>query len=358
MDLTEFGWNDHFDALFEPYRAQGLSPARVIRQHRERCIVIGALGEATGEVSGRFRHLAADRSAYPTTGDWVAVEPSGDSLAVIHAVLPRRSAFTRKVAGESTEAQVVAANIDTVLLLTGLDANFNVRRIERYLTTAWDSGASPVIVLNKADLRPDLEEIITEVELIAAGTPVVAVSALEGSQIDTLLPFLTPRKTAALLGSSGVGKTTLINRLLGEERYRTQQVSDALARGRHTTTHRELVMLPNGALLIDTPGMRELQLWADDESLEKSFEDIETLTTRCRFADCSHQTEPGCAVQAALADGSLDPERLESYHKQRKELKFLALKQDLKAKKQFEKANGRRFAAMLKDVKRRKPNLQ
>ncbi len=358
MDLTEFGWNDQFAALFQPHLDHGLSPARVIKQHRERCVLITAHGEVTGEVSGRFRHLTANRSEYPTTGDWVAAEPSGGSLAVIHAVLPRRSAFTRKVAGESTEAQVVAANIDTVLLLTGLDANFNVRRIERYLTTAWDSGASPVIVLNKADLRPDLEEIKAEVELIAAGTPVVAVSALEGSWIDSLLPFLRPRQTAALLGSSGVGKTTLINRLLGEERYRTQQVSDSLARGRHTTTHRELVVLPNGALLIDTPGMRELQLWADDESLGRSFEEIESLTTQCRFADCHHQAEPGCAVQAALADGSLDADRFESYCKQRKELRFLALKQDSKARKQTEKANGRRFAAMLKDVKRRKPNLR
>lgn len=358
MNLTDFGWNDHFASLFEPYRSTGLTPARVIRQHRERCVLMMERGEVTGEVSGRFRHLAADRSEYPTTGDWVAAEPSGENLAVIHAVLPRRSAFTRKVAGELTEPQVVAANIDTVLLLTGLDANFNVRRIERYLTTAWDSGASPVIVLNKADLRPDIEEIKAEVGLIAAGIPVVAVSALEGSQIDTLLPFLAPRKTAALLGSSGVGKTTLINRLLGEQRYRTQQVSDSVSRGRHTTTHRELVVLPNGALLIDTPGMRELQLWADDESLGKSFEEIESLTAQCRFADCRHQNEPGCAVQAALADGSLDAERFESYLKQRKELKFLTLKQDSKARKQAEKVRGRHFAAMLKEVKRRKPNLR
>lgn len=357
MDLTEFGWNDHFAAQFVPHTRDGLSPARVVKQHRERCVLITERGEVTGEVSGRFRHLTDDRSRYPVIGDWVAVELPDDSRAVIHAVIPRRSAFTRKTAGELTEAQVVAANIDTVFLITGLDGNFNVRRIERYLTTAWDSGASPVIVLNKADLRPDLTELMAEVELIALGTPVVAVSAIDGANTDALRPYLEPRKTAALLGSSGVGKSTLINRLLGEERLRTNAVSDAESRGRHTTTHRELVVLPNGALLIDTPGMRELQLWADDESLGRAFDDIEGLAAQCRFADCRHQCEPGCAVRAAIADGSLDAERFESYLKQRKELRFLALKQDDKARKQAEKTVGRRFAALVKEVKRRKPNL-
>lgn len=358
MDLTQFGWNDHFRALFAAHASAGLLPARVVRQYRERCVLVSERGESSGEVSGRFRHHAEGPASYPTVGDWVAMEPSGDSLGLIHAVLPRRSAFARKVAGDLTESQVVAANIDTLFLVTGLDGNFNVRRIERYVTSAWDSGASPVIVLNKADLHPDLDSVVAEVEAISLGIPVVAVSALDGDRVDSLVPYLTPRTTVALLGSSGVGKSTLINCLLGEQRLRTGEVSELADRGRHTTTHRELVALPSGALLIDTPGMRELQLWADEDSLDRSFQDIETLAADCRFADCRHESEPGCAVLAALADGTLDPDRLESYYKQRKELKFLALKQDSKAKKQAEKAWGRRMASMIKEVKRNKPNYQ
>lgn len=356
MDLTDFGFDNGWESLMAPHRPNGLVPARVVRQHRERCGLITPDGELTGLVSGRFRHTAADHSNYPAVGDWVAVEPSGDNLALIHAILPRRSAFTRKVAGELTEAQVVAANIDTVFLVTGLDGNFNVRRIERYLTTAWNSGASPVIVLNKADLRDDLDDLLAEVELVALGTPVVALSALDGAGIDALRPHLAPGRTAALLGSSGVGKSTLINRLLGEERLRTQEVSDDAARGRHTTTHRELIRLPDGALLIDTPGMRELQLWADDDSLARAFDDIEALAAECRFADCSHESEPGCAVRAAVADGSLDTDRLESYFKQRRELAFLNRKQDVRARRESDKAWGRKMHQYMKEIKRRKPN--
>lgn len=289
----------------------------------------------------------------------MAMEPSGDDLATIHAVLPRRSAFVRKAAGEVVEAQVAAANVDTVFLVSGLDGDFNLRRVERYLATAWDSGASPVILLNKADLRDDLPSVIVEVELVAAGVPVVAVSAATGRNMDVLQPYLVPRKTVALLGSSGVGKSTLINRLLGEERFRTSPVSDAEeGRGRHTTTTRELVRLPGGALLIDTPGMRELQLWTDDEGLGRPFKDIEDLAAQCRFDDCSHEQEPGCAVQAAVRDGTLDPRRLESYLKLRKEVRFLALKKDVKTRRQREKAAGRQFAAKLKEVKKYKPSYK
>ncbi|HOD67593.1 MAG TPA: ribosome small subunit-dependent GTPase A [candidate division Zixibacteria bacterium] len=357
MDLTEFGFDDRWGALMAPYAAAGLVPARVVRQHRERSIVIAAAGELTGEVAGRFRRDSAGRSDYPVVGDWVAAEIAGDRLAVIHAVLPRRSAFTRKVAGNLTEAQVVAANIDTVFLVTGLDGNFSLRRIERYLTSAWDSGASPVIVLNKADLCGDPAEVLAGVEAVALGAPVVALSALDGSNVEALRPYLVPGRTAALLGSSGVGKSTLINRLLGEERLPTREISDRAGRGRHTTTHRELVQLPDGALLIDTPGMRELQLWADEDSLERAFDDIEALAARCRFADCRHEAEPGCAVRAAVDAGSLDPARLESYFKQRRELAFLGLKMDERSRRQADKSRGRRFAQMRKEIKQRKPNF-
>jgi ribosome biogenesis GTPase len=358
MDLTVFGWDDHFASLFEPHRAQGLAPARVVKQLRDRSVLMTEAGERSAGVAGRFRHVAGSRSEYPTAGDWVAAEmPAGDH-AVIHAVLPRRSAFTRKTAGEQTLVQVVAANVDTVFLVTGLDGNFNVRRIERYLTTAWDSGARPVVVLNKADLRSDLDEILADVAGAALGVPVVAVSALGEAGLAPLQPYLEPRKTAALLGSSGVGKSTIINRLLGESRLSTHEVRAADSRGRHTTTHRELVALPGGALLIDTPGMRELQLWGDDEGLGRAFGDIEELAAACRFIDCRHGTEPGCAVRAAVAQGALAPERLESFLKQRRELERLALRQDEKARRQADRARGRRLAAYIEEVKRHNPKYR
>ena len=356
MNLVELGWNDYFAALFEPYRVEGFIPARVVVQHRDRSLAAGKAGDALAEVSGRFRHHTTSLADYPTVGDWVALEPFGRRRAVIHAVLERRSAFVRKTAGEATEPQVVAANVDTVFLVTGLDGDYNLRRIERYLTAAWDSGASPVIVLNKSDLREDLAAVVAEVNTIAFGTPVVPLSARDGSNLDALGRFLERGKSAALLGSSGAGKSTLINRLLGEERLRTAPVRPDDSRGRHTTSHRKLVVLPGGALLIDTPGMRELQLWTDEASLGHSFEDVKGLAAGCRFADCTHAHEPGCAVREAVAKGELDAARYESYLKQRRELSQLALKQDKRARRQSEKAFGKMAAAVMKDVKKRKPN--
>jgi ribosome biogenesis GTPase len=359
MDIRDYGWDEDFAAAFGPYAGRGLFPGRVVMQLRDRSVLVSERGELAGEVSGKFRHEAAGRDDYPVVGDWAAIESSGNDLAVVHAILPRRSAFTRKAAGELVEAQVIAANVDAVFLVCGLDGDFNVRRIERYITTAWTSGASPVVVLNKADLRTDLESVIANVELAAPDVPVVAVSALPGRSLEALQPYLVPRKTVALLGSSGVGKSTLINRLLGEERFRTAPVSDAEeGRGRHTTTTRELVVLPSGALLVDTPGMRELQLWSDDESLDRAFDDIERLAAHCRFADCCHEHEPGCAVQEAVRAGVLDARRLDSYHKLRRELRFLSLKQDARTRRQAEKAAGRRFAARLKEIKKHKPRYK
>ncbi|MGA2531459.1 MAG: ribosome small subunit-dependent GTPase A [Candidatus Aminicenantales bacterium] len=358
MNLMELGWNEYFSALFEPYRLEGLSPSRVVAQHRDRCATSGEMGDLLAEVSGRFRHQTTDASGYPTVGDWVALEPFASDRGIIHAVLERRSAFIRKAAGQTTEAQVVAANVDTVFIVTGLDGNFNIRRIERYLTAAWDSGASPVIVLNKSDLRDDLAEAVAEVEAIALGTPVTAVSARDGLNVDSLRRHVGPGKTAALIGSSGAGKSTLINRLLGRDRLPAGPVRESDSRGRHTTSRRELIALPDGALLIDTPGMRELQLWADEESLASAFGDVEEIAARCRFADCRHESEPGCAVREALAKGALDPGRLGSFLKQRCELERLALKQDSRARRQLEKAYGRKMAALMKDLKLRKPNYR
>jgi ribosome biogenesis GTPase len=359
MDLNEYGWDAAFAERFAACAAEGLAPARVVRQLRDRSTLVTAVGEFTGEVTGRFRHQARGPADFPAVGDWVAARPGRHGQALIEALLPRRSVFTRKAAGEAVEAQVLATNVDTVFLVSGLDGDFNLRRIERYLTTAWSSGARPVIILNKADLRPDLPDVVAATAAVAPGVPVVAASTLADGGLDGLGPYLLPGRTVALLGSSGVGKSTIINRLLGEERFLTADVSDAAAgRGRHTTTARELVRLSGGALLIDTPGLRELQLWADDEGLDRTFDEIDRLAAGCRFPDCRHEQEPGCAVLAAVEAGTLDRRRWESYLKLGREMRFLELKKDEKTRRQREKAVGREFAVRLKEVKKYKPRYR
>lgn len=359
LTLTEYGWNEALEAEFAPHAALGLRPARVVKQLRDRSTLFDGEGERPAEVSGRFRHDARGPADYPAVGDWVAMRTVAGGPAVIEAVLPRRSAFTRKAAGEAVEAQVVAANIETVFLVSGLDGDFNLRRIERYVTTAWSSGAEPVIVLNKADLSADLEEAVHAAEAVAPGVPILTAAARGAQGLEALAPYLRPGKTVALLGSSGVGKSTIINRLLGEDRFRTGDVSDAAAgRGRHTTSVRELVRLPGGALLIDTPGLRELGLWADDEGLDRTFDEIDRLAARCRFPDCRHDAEPGCAVREAVEAGFIAPERWESYRKLRRELRALELRKDEKSRRQHEKAAGRDFAARLKEVKKNKPRYR
>ncbi len=288
----------------------------------------GAEGEWLAEASGRLRYTSRGPEDRPAVGDWVALSsPPGSGLALVHAVLRRRTAFVRRAAGDVTVQQVLAANVDTVFLVMGLDRDYNPRRIERALVLAWESGAVPVVLLNKADLCEDADGRRAEVEAVAPGVPVLVLAAKEGTGLEGLSPWLERGKTVALLGSSGVGKSTIVNRLLGEERQRTREVRSSDQRGRHTTTHRELVALPGGGLLLDTPGLREIQLWASDVGLAAAFEDIEALAPGCRFRDCAHLSEPGCAVRAAVEADELSADRLASYHKLRAEVRSLEVRE-------------------------------
>ncbi|MBD3402973.1 ribosome small subunit-dependent GTPase A [candidate division GN15 bacterium] len=335
MTLIELGWHPDFEQHFSSGPDNTRIPARVVRQDSQRYRLVSEPGEFTGIITGRMLHLSDSEEELPAVGDWVVIEPQSDgATAIILDVLPRRSAFKRTVPSSrkgAARAQVVAANIDTLFLVHGLDDNFRLRRIERYVTLAWESGATPVVVLNKADLREDIDEVLVEVAGVSPGVDVHAVSALDGDGIEPLRRYCTVGRTVGLTGSSGVGKSTLINALLGEARMRTTEVRTGDSRGRHTTTHRELVRLSDGGLLIDTPGMRELALWSDGEGVSATFSDIETLAEQCRFRDCRHDSEPGCAVKAALESGELSAARLESYRKQQREIAFLERRRDRSA---------------------------
>ncbi|MDX6505425.1 MAG: ribosome biosis GTPase / thiamine phosphate phosphatase [Gaiellaceae bacterium] len=329
MNLNDLGWDDGFAAAFEPY--DNCIPARVAAQHRGAFDVLTEHGELRVQLAGRLRHEAASGAELPAVGDWVALRDE-----TIQGVLPRRSAFSRKVAWSQTEAQVVAANLDTVFVVSGLDGDLNPRRLERYLTLAWESGATPVLVLTKADLCADREAALFEVEQVALGVSAHVVSNVTGEGLDKLAQYLAPAKTVALLGSSGVGKSTLANRLLGEELQATKEIAED-GRGRHTTSSRHLFQLPGGALLVDTPGLREVQLWDADEGIQDAFADVDEVAARCRFNDCSHEQEPGCAVQAAIAEGTLPLERLDSYRLLQRELRHLAVKQDARLRSEEKK---------------------
>jgi ribosome biogenesis GTPase len=333
--LASLGWDASWQRAFGDMlessgmrASESVSPARIVAEHRERYTVATNDGDAPAVLAGRTRHFIESREDLPAVGDWVGISrSSGDGVSTIRCVVPRRSAFVRKSAGGVTEAQVVAANVDVALIATALPGDLSTRRLERYLTLAWESGAIPVVVLTKSDLAEDLEAALAKASVAAPGADVVAVSARTGDGVAGLTRHLVPGRTAVLLGSSGVGKSTLVNSLLGVDRQRTATV-DHVGKGKHTTTHRELVPLANGALLIDTPGMRELQLWTADDGLDSAFADLAELAERCRFRDCVHADEPGCAVRSAVESGALAPERLHHWHRLRRELAYLARKQD------------------------------
>ena len=300
---------------FQPHAAHGLTLARVATSQRDQYRLYSESGELDAEPSGALWHRTPDRASMPVVGDWVAARIVGPSQAIVDAVLPRSTLFSRRAPGSREDQQPIAANIDVVFLVCGLDGDFNLRRLERYLALAAESGAAPVIVLNKSDACADLATAIEETAAVAGSAPIVACSARDSEGLDALNAFLGSGRTVALLGSSGVGKSTIVNRLLGEERFRTNDVRESDSRGRHTTTWRELVPLPEGGALIDTPGMRELQLWASQESVDAAFDEIAELAAGCRFRDCAHSGEQGCAVEAAVAGGAITADRFESYRK-------------------------------------------
>ncbi len=339
MDLKELGWKDFFQQQFDETNKE-LLPARVSRQDINRYHLLSAEGPLTATVPGRLHTQAVSKADLPTVGDWVltsAADPNDPKSRIIEKNLDRFSKFSRKEAGEGFDEQVLAANIDTVFIVSGLDDNFNVGRIERYLVLAWGSGATPVVILNKADLCADRDAKVEALQSVSTGVDIHVLSASTGEGIHQLHPYITLGRTSAFLGSSGVGKSTIINALLGYERFDTGEVRTGDSKGRHTTSFREMCVMDSGGLIIDTPGMREIQIWIDESSLARGFSDVEDFSLLCKFRDCQHQSEPGCAVQAAINDGKLDASRLESLRKFQRELDHLVEKQDVAARSEKKK---------------------
>ena len=333
MTLEALGWNQDLDRAFQAWADKpDVRPGRVLIEFNYICRVWCEGGEIDAVRSGRLTHRATSRGDLPAVGDWVVVRKLADeNRGAITAVLPRRSWFSRRMAGHVTDEQVVAANVDVVFIVMALDDDFSPRRLERYLLLARESGASPVILLTKPDVCVDVPARVAEIAALAGDVPVHVVSPKFDQGLDRVAEHVPAGKTGALLGSSGVGKSTIINRLVGREVQKTRHIRESDSKGRHTTSHRQLVFLPNGGFLIDTPGMRELQLWDVGEAVKETFDDIEALALECRFSDCRHRDEPRCAVKTAVEEGRLSASRLESYVKLQDELEHLARQQDQRA---------------------------
>ncbi|KGE17362.1 ribosome small subunit-dependent GTPase A [Paenibacillus wynnii] len=338
MSIEQYGWNQSWSSKWSQIESnnnedKGLVPGRIVGDFGSKFRVMTEAGEIWGELAGKLRFELSHSGGYPAIGDWVALTllDAGDH-AIVHCVVPRHSVISRQAAGNVTAEQIIAANVDTLFLVSALNDDYNVRRMERYLIMAWNSGASPVILLTKADLCLDSERKIAEMERVAPGVAVHAVSALEDNGRDSLMPYIGKGQTVALTGSSGCGKSTLVNWLCGKPVQRTQDVREGDSRGRHTTTHRELFVMPAGGIIVDTPGMRELQLWNDDGGLDLAFGDIILLASGCRFSDCRHEQEEGCAVLEAVRTGELEEKRILNYRRTQRELLYQSVKEE-KAKR-------------------------
>lgn len=336
----------------------GLITARIVAEHKGRYVAMIGSETVTAEITGKMMFEATTRKDYPAVGDWVALQRyDGDSPSIIHRILPRTTILSRKSSGREMEEQIIAVNIDVVFIVQALDKSFNLRRLERFLVVASHSGAQPVILLSKADLLTGEERdaMLAEVRSIAGDAAVIAYSAKTLEQLDEVKRRIGPQSTVCFIGASGAGKSTLINRLVGSELLHTQEVREDDARGRHTTTHRELIPLAGGGSVIDTPGLREIGLWDADDDVDGTFPDIAELALECRFTDCTHAHEPGCAVLAALNDGTLDTGRYQSFLKLRKEADYLAAKTDV-TKQQERKARERKLGKEIKAIVKMKRN--
>ncbi len=348
MSLRDYGWDEHFAEAFGRLHDAALEPARVTRAAAAIFRVRGETYHGQATLAGKLRHGAATSAELPAVGDWVALRSPSSGDPRIDAVLPRRSMLSRNVAGKRTSEQVVAANVDRVVVVMGLDRDFNLRRLERYLTAIRESGAQPLVLLNKTDLCEETDARAAEVREVAPGVPVLLASCKYGDGVDAVRSHVGAGETAVLVGSSGAGKSTLINRLLGEVVQPTRETREDDDRGRHTTTHRELFRLPGGGLLIDSPGIRELQLWGGESSLQQAFDDIDELARGCRFRDCTHGEETGCAVIAAVESGELAVERLENFRELQKELRYLEKKQNESA----QRAEKKKWRSIRKEYRR------
>jgi ribosome biogenesis GTPase / thiamine phosphate phosphatase len=329
LHLASLGWNPFFEQHFSDLQQPALRPARVVEQLNHFLRVRSEDAEYLAEISGRVRHQAEDRDDLPAVGDWVAITPRPEEgRARIEHILPRRTKLARKVAGREQSEQVIATNLDTVFVVSSLNRDLNLRRIERYLALVWESGVQPVVLLNKSDLCANADALAADVATSAPGVPIHLLSAMAGRGLETIRTYLTPGKTAAFIGSSGVGKSTIINALAGTTSLRVQPAREDDDRGRHTTTSRQMFFLSDGGIVIDTPGMRELQLWDSNEGVTQTFDDIIALAHGCKFRDCSHRGEPGCEVETAIQNGTLARERLDNHHKLQAELRFQERKLD------------------------------